>query len=267
MIRKKIVIGNWKMNKTFSDACKDFSLLIDGLAKNQKNNVQVGVAAPALFLSDLSKVSNDSVFTYSQNIHDQDFGALTGEISVPMLKSMNSKMFAGSLVGHSERRVIFGENDEFIGRKIGTLLKHNLRAIFCVGETLAERESHQVEQVLEKQIRGAFQAANIINKNQFLDLKNNPHESRLVIAYEPVWAIGTGRNASAQDAQAAHQFIRHILETLLDKETAKLIPIIYGGSVKPDNVTNYFQENDIDGALVGGSSLKPEDFLSLIGKV
>jgi triosephosphate isomerase (TIM) len=255
--RRKMIIGNWKMFKDATGAGADFSQF-SNLVAAQKLNIEVGIAAPSIFLSELARKTQNSVTLFAQNAHWATEGAFTGEISVPMLKSI---LVSGSLVAHSERRQMFGETNESSGTRVGALIRSGMKAVLCVGETLQQRENGKLRQVLSRQIEEAFAASDIRNAYEFMG--SNPCNPLLSIAYEPVWAIGTGKAASSVEAQEAHSFIRDVLLNCFNKETSSKLQILYGGSVKLNNVKEYMSCPDIDGALVGGASLVPNDFFEL----
>ncbi len=247
-MRRKIIAGNWKMNKTSFEA-------VD-LANNLKrelsdvNEVDIVVCPPFSFLGDVHDVLLDTTIELgAQNLHWEDFGAFTGEVSAPMLKSVGVKYV---IIGHSERRQFFGETDETVRRKIKAALKNGLTSIVCIGENLKEREENRTLAVLKKQCEGSF--------NDFAQ-----QEIRgIVIAYEPVWAIGTGKTATSAQAQEAHRYIRDLLAQMYDEETSETIRIQYGGSVKPENTLDLVSQKDIDGALVGGASLEAVSFVKIV---
>lgn len=247
-MRKKICAANWKMNKTSLEAIafiEDFKKLL-----NFKTAVEVVIAPPFTSLEGASKsLKNSSIKLSSQNMHFEEKGAFTGEVSATMLKNVGCDYV---ILGHSERRHVFGETDDMIHKKIGQAIKHALSVIFCVGETLDEREHHKTFEVLERQLS--------------LGLKGISKEalSQVVIAYEPVWAIGTGHNASPEQAEEVHAQIRGWLETRFDKTVAANIRILYGGSVKSDNAKDLTKQPNIDGLLVGGASLTVDSFSQIV---
>ncbi len=246
MTRKFHIVGNWKMNQTLKEIETFFSSIDQASVK--KLNCEAWVAPQALHLSkvlELSQVSG-SFQVGAQNINQKDFGAFTGENSPASLKEIGATF---TLVGHSERRAIYGENDDLLNQKTLKALEYDLTVIFCVGETLEERESNSTKKVIANQLVEGLKSL----------LK--PQLNNVIVAYEPVWAIGTGKTATPEQAQAVHQDIRQELSQLgFDPE--KII-ILYGGSVKPGNIEGLLSQNDIDGALVGGASLKPQSFLQL----
>lgn len=247
-MRKKYVIGNWKMHKNNVEALAFVDRFESLLAKESNLDLIVGVCPG--FLS-LQMVSNSAkrLLVAAQNCHDKDKGAYTGEISIPMLQEIKIHY---SLVGHSERRSYYNETNTSCNLKIKALLAHHLRPIYCVGETLAQYEATQTFQVVATQLKEGLKE---VNKNEVLNL---------IFAYEPVWSIGTGKNASSAIAQSVCAFMRKTLASLYDEETASKISILYGGSVKNDNVAEYMNCEDVDGVLVGGASLEAESFYQLI---
>ena len=244
MERKPIMAGNWKMYKTESEAL-DFCLKIKPEICQIQNRTVI-ICPPTPALSKVWDVIKDcQIALGGQNMHWEEEGAFTGEVSAAMLKSVGCSYV---IIGHSERRQFFCETDVTVNKKLQAALKHNLSPIVCVGETLDQREKNETFAVIKTQINGAFQG---------IDAK---HWDNIVIAYEPVWAIGTGKTASPEQAQEVHAYIR----SLLMPEVAQKTRILYGGSVKPDNVKELMAKPDIDGGLVGGASLKVESFLQLI---
>lgn len=256
--RTKLIIGNWKMFKALSTAVNDYKEIVSLLAKKNAE-CSVGIAAPSLFLSELTKYSSNVVTLFAQNSHWENEGAFTGEISPFMLKDMR---IAGSLVAHSERRQMFGETNQTAGKRLGALLKQGMQSVLCVGESLGERENGKLQKVISTQLQVALKFSGLRNSYEFIG--SNPDFPLFSVAYEPVWAIGTGRAASAKEAQEAHQFIRRELAAYFNEDTAQKIKILYGGSVKPNNIQNFLSCPDVDGALVGGASLKPSDFVEMI---
>jgi triosephosphate isomerase (TIM) len=248
-MRKKIVAANWKMNMTQAEASRYMeSLLID---LGDIADVEVVIIPPftaiAKVTESLDKAQNIKVG--AQNMHWERSGAFTGEISAALLRDLFVRYV---VLGHSERRALFAETDEIVNLKVRAAHEATLRPIVCIGETLEQRDKGNVEKILAIQLRGSLK-----------DLTEKElHET--VIAYEPVWAIGTGRNATPAQAQEAHVFIRHTLREMSDEATADRIRIQYGGSVKPDNARELMSQPDIDGALVGGASLEPHSFAEIV---
>jgi triosephosphate isomerase (TIM) len=247
--RKLIIAGNWKMNKTVAEALD----LVRGLKIELGNvkEVDVIVCPPFTALADVSKEILDSQYIRlgAQNMSEHNFGAYTGEITAGMLKEFSVRYV---ILGHSERRQYQKESDELISKKALAAHAAALKPIVCVGETLTEREAGQTRAVLEKQVRGSLAG---LSKEQMLET---------VIAYEPVWAIGTGKTATTEQAQEAHAFIRLLLTQMFDDAVARKVRIQYGGSVKPSNARELMSQPDVDGALVGGASLEARSFADII---
>jgi triosephosphate isomerase len=246
-MRTPILAANWKMHKTVGEAIAFVEDFLPRVADVE--GVDVVLAPPALALDRMSQgLTGSNVHLAAQNVHPEEKGAFTGEISPGMLADLGC---AYAIVGHSERRHIFGEDDAFIARKAGALLARDIRPIVCVGEQLDERESDRTFQVIETQLRAS------------LDGIPSERADEVVVAYEPVWAIGTGKTATPEIAQQVHGFIREQLGKLFG-DSASDIRIQYGGSVKPDNVYDLMAQPDIDGALVGGASLEPDSFEKIV---
>lgn len=246
-MRKPILAGNWKMNKT-RDEIIHFSLFV---TNRIPDSVECIVCAPYIYLRDLVKRSPDHLHVGAQNMHEKDFGAYTGEISPLMLKDTGVEYV---ILGHSERREYFNETDEKINLKIKKALELDLKPILCVGEKLEVREAGKTNELLESQITKDFADVQI----------ENPAD--IIIAYEPIWAIGTGKSADADTAEEACGFIRKVLEKIYSKDIAEQIRILYGGSVSTSNIEELMSKPDIDGGLVGGASLEPESFVQLCHK-
>lgn len=246
--RKPFIAGNWKMFKTCSEAVNTAGQLVK-LVKHA-NDIDVMIAPPFTALVPVSDVVMGSCVSLgAQNLFWEDEGAYTGEISSAMLVSAGCKYV---IIGHSERRQYFGETDETVNKKIGSAIKDDLIPIFCVGESEKERESKATFSVLDKQVKRGIEGF-------------SPDDlEALVIAYEPVWAIGTGKTATSSQAQEVHQFLRSMLDKILGNMLAKSIRILYGGSVKPSNIKELMTMPDVDGALVGGASLSAETFSKLV---
>jgi triosephosphate isomerase len=246
--RKLIIAGNWKMNKTVAEA-----LALAGnlkLALANVREVDIVVCPPFTALESVSKAVLDSNLRLgAQNMSEQNFGAFTGEICAGMLKEFSVRYV---ILGHSERRQYQKESNALISRKAAAVHAASLKPIVCVGETLEEREGGQTEKVLDTQVRGSLAG---LTKEQMVET---------IIAYEPVWAIGTGKTAAAQQAQDAHAFIRSLLIKVFDEAVAKKVRIQYGGSVKPANAKELMSLPDVDGALVGGASLEPRSFADIV---
>ncbi|MEZ4824703.1 MAG: triose-phosphate isomerase [Bacteroidia bacterium] len=250
-MRKKIAAGNWKMNLTAPEAWSLAENVINAFKGNTKANAQVIFAPPYPYLAKVVEMAagNDRVLVSAQNLHQAENGAYTGEISASMLTSIG---VTHVILGHSERRQYFGESNSLLASKIDKALAHGLVPIYCIGETLEERESGQTLDVNRKQLsEGAFH----------LDAANF---SKLIIAYEPVWAIGTGKTASPAQAQEVHGFIRSLIAEQYGLDVAGQTSILYGGSVKAANAAELFTQPDIDGGLVGGASLIAADFAGII---
>ena len=248
-MRKTVIAGNWKMNNDLKESEK---LIVDlkNLLQNEKPNCDVVVCPPYTSLSEASKLLKGSQIKLgAQNMHFEENGAFTGEVSASMLKSVGCEYV---ILGHSERRHIFGESNEMINKKIKKALSAGLKPIFCVGELLEERENGTTNDVVKKQILKGLAEISAD------DMKN------IIVAYEPVWAIGTGKTASPAQAQEVHEFIRDLIEITYSLEIANDLVIQYGGSVKPDNAKELISQKDIDGALVGGACLKADSFVGII---
>lgn len=247
-MRVLIIAGNWKMNKTVSETRSFFSEFIK-LIDNVKG-VEIVIAPPFTALPAAGDAIRDTIIKLSaQNIFWEEKGAYTGEISPLMLKEIGCSY---CIIGHSERRQYFGETDDTVNKKIKAALKHDIIPIFCIGESLKEREDNRTMDVINRQLKGGLK-----------DLSENDI-SRIVIAYEPVWAIGTGKTAAPQQAQEAHRFIRDFIRKKAGDKAADGIRILYGGSVTPENIKDLMAQDDIDGALVGGASLKPDSFAAIV---
>ena len=248
-MRRKVIAGNWKMNNDLQQSVNLIEELKSKLA-NKTVNCDVVICPPFTSLYEAKKIIDGSnIKLGAQNMFYEDSGAFTGEISAPMLKSVGCEYV---ILGHSERRTIFGEKDEMINKKVRKAISQNLKPILCVGETLEEREKDVTEKVVKRQIEKGL---NYITPDEVLSL---------IIAYEPVWAIGTGKTATPEQAQEVHAFIRKLLASMYSKDFAELISIQYGGSVKPDNAKELLSQKDIDGALVGGACLKADSFIGII---
>jgi triosephosphate isomerase len=247
-MRIPMIAGNWKLHKTRAEARELVEALKTAVAGVQ--GVEIVVAPPFTALEATAAVlAGSTIRLAAQNCFPEASGAFTGEVSPMLLKDAGCRYV---IVGHSERRQLFGESDEFINRKVQALLQTGIGCIFCIGETLEEREADRFFDVLRRQVR--------------LGLKGVPAEllADLVVAYEPVWAIGTGKTASDEQAQEAHAFVRALLREQFGTEAGDAIRILYGGSVKPGNVDGLMAQPDVDGALVGGASLKTEEFARIV---
>lgn len=246
-MRRPVIAGNWKLHKTIAET-RELALALKADLADLKD-IEIVIAPPFTALSTAAAVLADSgIAVAAQNCYPVPSGAFTGEVSPALLREAGCRFV---LVGHSERRQIFGESDEFINAKVGAVLAEGLQPILCMGETLAEREAGQMYDVLTRQLKQGLTGIEPAAMKQ------------VIIAYEPVWAIGTGVTASNEQAAEAHAFIRGLLQGLYDEDTAKATRILYGGSVKPDNVDGLMAQEDIDGTLVGGASLKAADFIRI----
>jgi triosephosphate isomerase len=249
-MRKKIIAGNWKMYKTNSEAVSLVKQLKNKLEKKSAENTSVIVCPPFTALNVVSEeLKGSTIIVGAQNIFALDEGAFTGEISPKMIRSAGAKYV---IIGHSERRHYFKEDERLINRKVRLALKHKLKVILCVGETLEERKQNLTRDIVTNQVEWNLKQ---IKANE---LKN------IVIAYEPVWAIGTGKTATPKQAQEVHAFLRVIVDALYTDGIGDKMTILYGGSVKPDNAEGLLSQPDIDGALVGGACLKATDFMRII---
>jgi triosephosphate isomerase len=246
-MRQKYIAGNWKMFTTSATAvalARDVALGAAGLG-----NIKLGLFPPFPYLSQVVQaVAGSTIVVGAQDLYPEKEGAFTGEVSPTMLVDVGCRSV---LVGHSERRHKLGESDTFLNRKVVAGLAAGLEVVYCIGETLEERESNQMQHVLASQVKSGLVGVELKDTN------------RLVIAYEPVWAIGTGRNATPQQAQEAHTFVRRELAARFGEKVALELPILYGGSAKPENVKDLLQQSEVDGALVGGASLVASQFLAI----
>ena len=248
MIRKKLIAGNWKMNKTSADAVQLAQDLVNEIGKVV--DIDIVICPPFTSLESVGKaIDGSTVKLGAQNMHHEANGAFTGEISAPMLRAF----FATHVIlGHSERRQYFAETDAAVNKKVIAALKNQLRPILCVGETLAEREAGSTLKVVQTQLEAGLEG---VSK----DLATS-----VVIAYEPVWAIGTGKVATTEQAQEVHAFIRTLLTKLFGEQVAQKVRILYGGSMKPANAPELLAQKDIDGGLIGGASLETRSFVDLV---
>ncbi|MGJ1205313.1 triose-phosphate isomerase [Sphingobacterium lactis] len=250
-MRKNIVAGNWKMNMEYEQGVSLFSEIVNMVKDEVIGKQEVVVCSPFIHLAAISKLSAgvSNVHIGAQNINDHESGAYTGEISAAQVKSTGA---AYVILGHSERRAYYGETDELLATKVDVALKNGLKPIFCIGETKDERESGSYFDVIKTQLsKGLFH----LDAAAF---------GNIVLAYEPVWAIGTGLTASPEQAQEVHAFIRQTLADQYGAEIADNTSILYGGSANPSNAQSLFSQPDIDGGLIGGASLKSRDFLQII---
>ena len=246
-MRKKIVAGNWKMNNDLNQTIS----LVNALKRMDTfKDVSVMISPAFPFLKTaLDLLENSNIEVISQNVHQNQKGAFTGEISVEMLKSIGVNK---TIIGHSERRAYFNENDSVLLEKVSLALSNNLDVIFCFGEELLDRKSNNHFQVVKNQLQNT-----VLNLDKHL-------WSKIVLAYEPVWAIGTGETATPEQAQEMHEFIRKCILESYDKTTSENVSILYGGSVKPSNANEIFIKKDVDGGLIGGASLDAKDFHLII---
>ena len=247
-MRKKVIAGNWKMNKVSSEA----NQFIDEVVKQVTDSDQVEaiVCAPFPYLASLvEKTKGSSVKISAQNMHFEDNGAFTGEVSPVMLKDIG---VSHVVLGHSERREYFAETDETVNKKAHAAFAHGLTPIVCVGESLEQREANETMGHVETQVKKAIEG---LSADQVAET---------IIAYEPIWAIGTGKTASNEQANEVCTHIRNVIKDIVSDEVAEQVVIQYGGSVNPDNISALLEQSDIDGGLVGGASLEPESFLKLV---
>lgn len=250
-MRHKIVAGNWKMNLDYNEGLSIFSEIINMVNDEITGKQSVIVCCPYTYLHSLSALAktHPKVSMGAQNCHQEEAGAFTGEISARMIKSVGAEYV---ILGHSERRQHFGETNALLAQKTNVVLNNDLKPVFCIGETLEERESGQFFNVIKTQLsEGLFH----LDAQQF---------GQVVLAYEPVWAIGTGKTATAAQAQEIHAFIRQEIATQFGQEIADATTILYGGSCNPKNAKELFSEPDIDGGLIGGASLKSRDFVDVV---
>ncbi|MDC9721994.1 MAG: triose-phosphate isomerase [Urechidicola sp.] len=249
-MRKKIVAGNWKMNKTYKESkslVKELKKEVSGI---KLENTRVIIAPPFTNLQKISKRTKDSVIEVAaQNMCAEESGAFTGEVSASMIKSVHVDTV---ILGHSERRAYFGETNESLAKKVNTALKNKLEIIFCFGEVLEDRKSGNHFKVVEEQIKKA------------LFHLTSEDWKKIVLAYEPVWAIGTGETASPEQAQEMHAFIRELVAERYISDVSEEVSILYGGSVKPSNAKEIFSKTDVDGGLIGGAALSATDFSGII---
>lgn len=244
-MRKPIIIGNWKMNKTVSEAVS----FINEVDPHVHGNATFGVATSFLALDSCLKAAKNLVIA-AQNCHFETSGAYTGEVSVEMLEELGLKYV---IVGHSERREMFGDTNITVNKKVLKLLAKGLTPIFCIGETEAQFDANETESVIRTQVKEGLQDVQDVTK--------------VVIAYEPIWAIGTGKSATKEIANNCCRIVRDEVAKLFGKEAAEQVLVQYGGSVKPENIEEYMAEENIDGALIGGASLKADSFIEIIKKV
>lgn len=246
-MRKNIVAGNWKMNTTLEEGV-ELASQVNEIVKNDKSNCDVVICVPFTHLVAIKGVIDEPLGLGAENCSEHEKGAYTGEVSAAMVKSTGASHV---ILGHSERRQYFGENNEQLLKKTKLALANGLKPIFCVGEVLEERENGTYNEVVKSQVEALFE----LPAEDF---------SKIVIAYEPVWAIGTGKTATADQAQDMHAHIRNVIANKYGKELAEEISILYGGSCKPSNAKELFSKPDVDGGLIGGASLEAESFKGII---
>lgn len=250
-MRKKLLLGNWKMNKLASEA-KEFAVASKPLAALAKSNkIELGVAPTYMSLATVRKYAAKSMIVAAQNVHFEEKGAFTGEVSIPMLKEFKINWV---ILGHSERRTYDNETSEKCNAKMKALIANDMIPVYCCGETLAQFEAGETKAVVAEQIKKGFEG---ISEEQ---------AKKVVVAYEPIWSIGTGKNASTEIAQDVCKYIRKVLKSVVGKAASK-IRILYGGSVKPENIKAYLSCPDVDGALVGGASLKIDSYEALLKNI
>ncbi len=250
-MRKKIVAGNWKMHKNAEETEDLLNELIDKLP----NDIEAQIIVAPTFVNLASAVDHlefTNIGVAAQNMHQNESGAFTGEISAEMLKSIGVNIV---ILGHSERRAYFHETDTLLAQKVSTGLKHDMTIIFCFGEELKDRQNKQHFNIVENQLRDGL-----------FHLENKDWE-QIILAYEPVWAIGTGETASPEQAQEMHEFIRETIRKRFGSDIAEDVSILYGGSVKPDNAKEIFSKPDVDGGLIGGAALKASDFAAIVNSI
>ena len=249
-MRRKIVAGNWKMNKSFQDAEELIAEIADKLETMDTGHQDVILCPPYVYLEMATDIAEESVFSVgAQNLNENDSGAFTGEISGPMLTSLEVEY---CIIGHSERRKFFGEDHVLLAKKVDAALKNDLRPIFCCGEVLPEREAERHFEVVKKQL------------DESLFHLSSAQFRQVVIAYEPVWAIGTGVNATPAQAQEMHAYIRNLIGLKYDETLASETSILYGGSCNSQNARELFSQPDVDGGLIGGASLNADEFLKIV---
>ena len=250
-MRRKLLLGNWKMNKLASEA-KEFAIASKPLvAKAKENKIDIGVAPTYMSLATVRKFAAKKMIVAAQNVHFEDHGAFTGEVSIPMLKEFKIDWV---ILGHSERRTYDGETSEKCNKKMKALLANDMVPVYCCGETLEQFDAGETKAVVAEQIKKGFEGI------------SEEDAKKVVVAYEPIWSIGTGKNASTEIAQDVCKYIRKVLKGVVGKAASK-IRILYGGSVKPENVKAYLSCPDVDGALVGGASLKIDSYEGLLRNI
>ncbi|RPH79678.1 MAG: triose-phosphate isomerase [Nitrospiraceae bacterium] len=248
-MRRPLIVGNWKMNKTASEAATFIRDLQERVSASPYADVVMAPPFTALESARTALGPSSWISLAAQNLHWEQQGAFTGEVSAPMLRDLGCRYV---IVGHSERRMLFGEQDEHVQKKVRAALKHGLSPILCVGESLVDREAGRTESVVAAQLSGSLAGL-------------TTHDlATVIIAYEPVWAIGTGRSATTEQAEIVHRSIRLFVETEWNSDIASVIRILYGGSVTPQNAEPLLASDSIDGALVGGACLNPDSFATII---
>lgn len=246
-MRKKIVAGNWKMNNNLSETIK---LINDLKIQINRNNVKVMIAPAFTFLQTAVKqIDGYDIEVISQNVNNNDSGAYTGEVSTKMLKSIGVNT---TLIGHSERRAYYNEDDELLLNKLKHSIECGMNVIFCFGEELSDRKSQNHFNIVKNQLDNTVMK---VDKNSW---------KKIILAYEPVWAIGTGETASAEQAQEMHEYVRKCISESFGKEISNNVSILYGGSVKPNNASEIFSKKDVDGGLIGGAALNASDFSKIV---
>ena len=246
-MRDQIIVGNWKMNKNNAET-KAFFEEVDPVATSDKGLYGVGVPFTDLKTA-LDEAEN--LIVAAENVHFEDSGAFTGEVSVPMLEELGVKY---CIIGHSERRQMFGDTNETVNKKAKKLLAAGITPILCIGETEEEYDNGKTREVIEEELKGSLK-----------DIPADEYKN-IVLAYEPIWAIGTGKSASVEIAEDCCKLVRDVVKDIAGEEAGEAVRIQYGGSVKPNNIVEYMAQPDIDGALIGGASLKPESFIEIIEK-
>ena len=250
-MKRKILIGNWKMNMTMHQAM-DFANALKGVANEaEKSNIILGIAPSYLCLPILQKMG-DGIITFAQNVHYEEKGAFTGEVSIPMLEEIG---VSASLIGHSERRQYFNETNQTCNLKLKALEAHKMNVVYCVGETLQQYEEGKTKEVIKSQVLEGLEGL------------SEEYISNMTIAYEPVWSIGTGKNASKEIASDICGYIIEVISEKYGEDVAGGVYVLYGGSVKPNNIKEYLDDENIDGALVGGASLKSESFIEMVNAI
>lgn len=250
-MKRKILVGNWKMNKTMQEAIEFANAVREKAAEVEKKNIILGIA-PSFFCLPILKKLGGSLIVFSQNVHYEEKGAFTGEISVPMLREIGVR---ASLVGHSERRQYFNETNATCNLKMKALEKAQMNSLYCVGETLTEYEEGKTKEVIKTQVLEGLEGL------------SEEYISNLTIAYEPVWSIGTGKNASKEIASDICGYIVEVIKEKYGEDVASGVYVLYGGSVKPNNIKEYLDDENIDGALVGGASLQADSFIEMVNNI